>query len=506
MKLIRYTAMLLAAAIAASAQSPTGRWVAKASSDDEVREIVVALNVSPEGAISGYIQAPQYEDRIVEGTAKDGKLAFVGERDANNNTKQKRNYNAVLEVGKLKLTMPSRGNQPPQVMEFTRLSSEAPKPLPPAPPKISAAAYTPVKYNGLAKTPPMGWNSWNKFRGKVNDQVVREIADAMVSSGMKDAGYLYVNIDDTWESTRDERGNIRSNSKFPDMKKLADYVHGKGLKLGIYSSPGPKTCAGYEGSFQHETQDAKTYAAWGIDYLKYDWCSAARVYEASAMPAAYAKMGAALLDSGRDIVYSLCQYGLENVGEWGAKAGGNLWRTTGDISDRWQSLENIGFKQQIGREKFAAPGHWNDPDMLEIGNGGMTDAEYRTHMALWSILAAPLLAGNDLRDIKPSILQILTNKEVIAVDRDALGKQGVRASQEDTVEVWVRTLADGAYAAGLFNRGDATAKVTAKWSDLGISGSHAVRDLWEHADRGKFTDAFSADVPSHGVVFVRIAK
>jgi alpha-galactosidase len=290
------------------------------------------------------------------------------------------------------------------------------------------------------------------------------------------------------------------------MKKLADYVHGKGLKLGIYSSPGPKTCAGYEGSFQHEEQDAKTYAAWGIDYLKYDWCSASRVYEPAAMQFAYAKMGEALLHSGRDIVYSLCQYGLQDVGEWGAKVGGNLWRTTGDISDRWASMENLGFKLQPGREKYAKPGHWNDPDMLEIGNGGMTDTEYRTHMSLWSLLAAPLLAGNDLRTMTPAIGAIITNKEVIAVDQDSLGKQGVRVSQDGTVEVWSRSLADGSLAVGLFNRGADTAKVTAKWSDLGIAGAHSVRDLWEHAERGAIADAFSADVPSHGVVMVRIAK
>ena len=224
------------------------------------------------------------------------------------------------------------------------------------------------------------------------------------------------------------------------------------------------------------------------------------------MQAAYAKMGEALLHSGRQIVYSLCQYGLENVGEWGAKVGGNLWRTTGDISDRWNSLENIGFKQQLGREKVAGVGRWNDPDMLEIGNGGMTENEYRTHMALWSILAAPLLAGNDLRDMKPAIREILINKEVIAVDQDAAGKQGTRISQEGTSEVWARQLADGVWAVGLFNRGAEPVKVTAKWSELGLTGTHAVRDLWEHAERGKLADGFSAEVPSHGVAFVRIAK
>ena len=508
MRWFRLCAALLAALALASAQSPTGKWVAKFSSDDEAREIVLALNVESGGTVTGYVLAPQYEDRIVEGTASGGQIAFVAEREANNNTMRRSNYSAVLEGDKLKLTMPTAGNRPPQVIEFTRASAQAPAPLPPPPPKITLAAPAAVRNNGLAKAPPMGWNSWNKFRGQVNDKVVREIADAMAKNGMKDAGYLYVNIDDTWESTRDKQGNIGTNSKFPDMKALAAYVHGKGLKLGIYSSPGPKTCAGYEGSFQHEAQDAKTFAQWGIDYLKYDWCSAARVYapDAATMQAAYAKMGQALLASGRPIVYSLCQYGMLDVGEWGAKVSGNLWRTTGDISDNWKSMSNIGFDRQPGREKYAGSGHWNDPDMLEVGNGGMSDTEYRTHMSLWCLLAAPLLAGNDLRDVKPGILEILTNKEAIAVDQDKLGKQGVRVAKNGDLEVWARPLADGGHAVGLFNRGEAAAKVTAKWSDIGVQGTHAVRDLWEHADKGTVADEYTVEVPSHGVVMIKIAK
>ena len=205
-------------------------------------------------------------------------------------------------------------------------------------------------------------------------------------------------------------------------------------------------------------------------------------------------------------MYSLCQYGMHNVGEWGAKVGGNLWRTTGDISDSWDSMPNIGFNLQSGREKYAGPGHWNDPDMLEIGNGGMSETEYRTHMSLWSLLAAPLLAGNDLRDVTPGILEILTNKEVIAVDQDPLGRQGTRVSRQGDAEVWARQLADGGYAVGLFNRGAAEAKVTAQWSDIGISGARAVRDLWAHADRGPASGAYSATVPAHGVVMLKIAK
>ena len=492
----------------ANAQNLTGRLTGRYSQDDEVLQVVVALNESG-GKITGYVVTPRSEETVVDGKLEGNNLTLTAERTGNNNQPMRRTLTAALEGGKMKLTLPAQGNRPPQQYELARTSTEAPKPLPPPPPRITLTAPTTVvRANGLAKTPPMGWNSWNKFRSKVSDKMVREIADAMVKSGMKDAGYVYINIDDTWESTRDAKGNIATNSKFPNMKALSDYVHGKGLKLGIYSSPGPKTCAGYEGSFQHEAQDAKTYASWGIDYLKYDWCSAARVYDATqdTMIAAYAKMGEALLKSGRPIVYSLCQYGNHDVGEWGAKVGGNLWRTTGDIGDRWQSMTRIGFEQQVGREKFANPGHWNDPDMLEIGNGGMSDTEYRTHMSLWCLLAAPLLAGNDIRDMQKSIADILMNKEAIAVDQDKLGRQGVRVTKEGDLEVWAKPLADGGYAAGLFNRGDKDAKVTARFAGIGIPGTHKVRDLWKHEDLGTVTGEYSAEVPSHGVVMVRISK
>jgi alpha-galactosidase len=352
----------------------------------------------------------------------------------------------------------------------------------------------------------MGWNSWNKFADKVDDKTVRETADAMVSSGMKDAGYVYVNIDDTWEGERDAQGNIQPNGKFPDIKALADYVHGKGLKIGIYSSPGPKTCAGFAGSYQHEAQDAKTWAAWGIDYLKYDWCSAKEVYQASDMQAVYRKMSDALKATGRPMVLSLCQYGLQNVWEWGASVGGNLWRTTGDIQDKWKSMTTIGFDKQTGHEQYAGPGHWNDPDMLEIGNGGMTRTEYVTHMSLWAMLAAPLLAGNDVRDMSDETREILTNKEVIAVDQDPLGQQGHRISKSGATEVWARPLENGDLAVALFNRGDLMTEVTAYWAILGLEGKHKVRDLWKHASLGAVRDAVTADVPQHGVVMLRIAR
>jgi len=358
----------------------------------------------------------------------------------------------------------------------------------------------------LAPTPPMGWNSWNKFAEKVDDKSVREMADAIVSSGMKDAGYVYVNIDDTWEGKRDAQGNIQSNSKFPDMKALADYVHSKGLKIGIYSSPGPKTCADYEGSYQHEEQDAKTWAAWGIDYLKYDWCSAEKVYKPSDMQAVYKKMGDALKATGRPIVYSLCQYGLEKVWEWGPSVGGNLWRTTGDIEDKWDSMASIGFDKQVGHEKYAGPGHWNDPDMLEIGNGGMSKTEYRTHMSLWAMLAAPLLAGNDLRSMSAETKEILTNKEVIAIDQDKLGDQASRVSKDGAGEVWTRQLQNGDLAVGLFNRSEGMTNVTARWEILGLKGKHKVRDVWSHTDLGAVRDYYSAEVAAHGVILLRIAR
>jgi alpha-galactosidase len=358
----------------------------------------------------------------------------------------------------------------------------------------------------LASTPPMGWNSWNKFAEKVDDKAVREIADAMVSNGMKDAGYVYVNIDDTWEGERDAQGNIQSNNKFPDMKALADYVHNKGLKIGIYSSPGPKTCAGYEGSYQHEQQDAKTWAAWGMDYLKYDWCSAEKVYKSSEMQAAYKKMSDALKATGRPIVFSLCQYGMQNVWEWGASVGGNLWRTTGDIEDNWKSMATIGFDKQAGHENYAGPGHWNDPDMLEIGNGGMSTAEYRTHMSLWAMLAAPLLAGNDLRNMNDETRGILTNKEIIAIDQDKLGQQGRRVSKEGGAEIWVRPLENGDMALALFNRSEAMVSVRALWEILGLKGKHKIRDLWTHSDMGSFRDTFSSQVAVHGVIMLRVAR
>jgi alpha-galactosidase len=353
----------------------------------------------------------------------------------------------------------------------------------------------------LAATPPMGWNSWNHFAERIDDQTVRSAADALVATGLRDAGYVYLNIDDTWQGKRDANGFMQPNEKFPNMKALADYVHSKGLKLGIYSSPGRKTCAGFEGSVGHEQQDAQTYANWGIDYLKYDWCQSNGTREQ--MLAAYTKMHDAITKTGRPIVFSLCEYGWNKVWEWGPSVGGNLWRTTGDISDDYRVMSEIGFNQN-GLEKFAGPGHWNDPDMLEVGNGGMNDDEYRTHFSLWSILAAPLIAGNDLARMTPYTLEILTNREVIAVDQDPLGKQGYRVAQEGPFEVWMKPMADGSKVVGLFNRQRTTEQMTVNFSQIGVPGEASVRDLWLHKDLGTFKQSYSAYVPRHGVVLVRI--
>ena len=363
----------------------------------------------------------------------------------------------------------------------------------------------------LAATPPMGWNSWNHFAGKIDDATVRAQADAMVTSGMRDAGYIYVNIDDTWQGQRDAKGEIHANARFPDMKALADYVHAKGLKLGIYSSPGPKTCEKYEGSYGHEAQDAKTYAAWGIDYLKYDLCSMGEMMIAlgsmekaqDMQVEAYRKMGEALRATGRPIVYSFCQYGFFQPWKWGPALGANAWRTTGDINDTYLRMAAIGFSQ-AGLAKYARPGAWNDPDMLEVGNGGMKPDEYRTHMSLWALLAAPLLSGNDLTKMSPETIAILTDREVIAIDQDAAGKQGDRVWAEGQLEVWAKPLAGDARAVGLFNRSDQPAYIEVAFKDVGVAAPKVVRDIWAKRDVKPEAGRYKALVPSHGVVLLRV--
>ena len=374
-----------------------------------------------------------------------------------------------------------------------------------------------------AATPPMGWNSWNHFGDKVNDANVRATADAMVSSGMRDTGYIYVNVDDTWEGQRDAQGNIHPNSKFPDMKALADYVHSKGLKFGIYSSPGPKTCGEYEGSYGHEQQDADTYAKWGVDFLKYDLCSYESIMQmwdldhpekplsvtqqekaVAMMQQAYEKMHQALLNTHRPIVFSLCQYGIGSVWKWGPDVGGNLWRTTDDIRDNYRSMSLIGFSQ-AGLEEYAGPGHWNDPDMLEIGNGGMTPDQYRTQMSLWALLAAPLLAGNDLSNMSDTTKSILMNKEVIAVDQDSLGIQGKRIAP---LQIWMKPLSGGAKAVAIFNYvlDDQAIPITLQLKDVGFTGPVHARDLWAHRDLEILHGSYTVVVPPGGVVMLRLSK
>jgi alpha-galactosidase len=479
----------------------TGNWAVRDPLPDGTFRTTY-LDLKQEGSrVTGTIRVSQFYYRIVESTGGADAFALTASMKDGNNERRV-NYEVKLVGDELHVTTRRRPNS-----ELVKMvAHRAPPGEGALPARLPLPALHKVPDNGLAKTPPMGWNSWNKFAGRVDDAAVRGMADAMASNGMKDAGYQYINIDDTWEAGRDAQGNITTNKKFPDMKALADYVHSKGLKIGIYSSPGPNTCAGYEGSYGHEEQDARTYGAWGIDYLKYDWCGARNIYTDEEMQAVYQKMGDALLKVGHPILYSLCQYGRAEVWKWGADVGGNAWRTTGDIRDTWESMTKIGFAQdELG--PWAKPGHWNDPDMLEIGNGGMTDDEYRTHMSLWSILAAPLLAGNDLRNMAPTISEILTNREVIAVDQDREGKQGRRVAKSGDQEIWAKPLADGGQAIGLFNRGASPTKMNVKWTDIGMNAApERVRDLWAHRDVTPQPAEDSATVPAHGVVMLRIGK
>jgi alpha-galactosidase len=370
-------------------------------------------------------------------------------------------------------------------------------------------------HHKLAQTPPMGWNSWNVWARAVDDAKVRAAADAMVSSGLAAHGFQYINIDDAWEGARTASGEILPNEKFPDMKALADYVHSKGLRFGLYSSPGPMTCADYTGSYQFEQQDANSYAAWGADFLKYDLCSyrdIAKVAILDELKKPYVIMREALDRSGRDIVYSLCQYGRGDVWKWGEEVGGNLWRTTGDIGDTWRSVSSIGFAQ-TDKEAFAGPGHWNDPDMLVVGKVGwgpntaptkLTPNEQITHITLWCMLAAPLLIGCDLEQMDDFTKALLTNDEVLDVDQDPLGKAGARRAREGFSEIWTRPLHDGTTAVALFNRAPVKRPVTVKWSDINLPGRLPVRDLWRWKDLETTDNALTLDVPGHGAVLLKI--
>ena len=354
----------------------------------------------------------------------------------------------------------------------------------------------------IAPAPPMGWNSWNKFGCNVSDKLIREMADAIVSTGMKAAGYQFVNIDDCWQVSRAQDGSIVVDpERFSNgMKPLADYIHSKGLKFGVYTDAGRMTCAKRPGSYEHEAQDIKTYAEWGVDYVKIDWCHA----DGLDPEVQYAKFRDAIAQSGRTIVFSICNWGVKAPWTWGPQTG-NLWRTTGDISDDYDRMSVIGFAQD-GLEKFAGPGHWNDPDMLEVGNGGMKHDEYLTHMSLWAILAAPLLAGNDIRSMSDETKAILMNPEVIAVNQDPKGVQGHRVWNEGPLEIWVKALADGSRAAGLFNRGESELKITLNFKAIGAPASAKLRDVWARKDLGAMQNSYTAEVPKHGVVLLKASK
>jgi alpha-galactosidase len=366
------------------------------------------------------------------------------------------------------------------------------------------------KFDGLALTPPMGWNTWNTFGGNISEKLIKETAMARIDNGMLDAGYKYIVIDDCWSTRqRDDQGNLVADpDKFPSgMKALGDFLHEAGFKFGIYNCAGNKTCAGYPGGRGHEYQDARLYASWGVDYIKYDWCD----HGTADARETYKTMRDALYAAGRPIVFSLCEWGNNKPWEW-AEDVGHLWRTTGDIADCWDCKRqwSMGFKlildKQVGLEKYAGPGHWNDPDMMEVGNKGLTLAESRAHFSLWCILAAPLMAGNDVRKMSDEIRDILTDKEAIAIDQDPLGKQGYRYKVEDGKETWVKELSDGAWAVCILNATEKPVDVTVNWKDLNfLLGTHQIRDIWQKKDLGKTDVSYTCQVASHDVVLFKLS-
>lgn len=372
--------------------------------------------------------------------------------------------------------------------------------------------------NKLSLTPPMGWNSWNVWGLAVDNDKVKAAADAFISSGLADHGYTYVNIDDGWEApTRAANGEIATNDKFPDMKATSDYVHSKGLRFGIYSSPGPLTCGGYLGSYQHELQDAQTYAKWGIDYLKYDWCSYGEICpnsnDLNEQKKPYILMSQCLQQQPRDIVHSMCQYGMADVWKWGGSIGGHLWRTTGDITDTWESLKSIGFQQSVPAP-YAKVGNWNDPDMLIVGWVGwgprlhptrLSASEQYTHISLWALLSAPLLIGCDLTRLDEFTLNLLTNDEVIDIDQDPLGKSALPVDKTPLYQVWVKELEDGNKAIGIFNLDKNAQQITVDLEKVGLSGKQTVRDVWRQKNIGKFDKTFTTNVQSHGVTLIKVS-
>lgn len=372
----------------------------------------------------------------------------------------------------------------------------------------------------IGLTPAMGWNSWNVWGLSVNEKKVEAAANAMIKNGLANHGWTYINIDDGWQSPeRAADGEIVPNNKFPDMKRLVNYVHRDGLKMGIYSSPGPKTCGGFTGSYQHVAQDAHTYAKWGIDYLKYDWCSYGEIAPKEPnlfwLQKPYKLMDSALQTVDRDIYFSLCQYGMGDVWKWGAEVGGNSWRTTGDIRDNWQSMTGIGFHQNKCAP-YAGPGHWNDPDMLVVGrvgwgpslhNSHLTPNEQYTHISLWCLLSAPLLIGCDMTHMDDFTKSLLTNDEVLAIDQDPLGKEATQVAETDSVRIYEKDLADGSKAIGLFNVSSKPASINLHFSTLGLNGEQRLRDLWRQKNIGTFSGSYTArNIPSHGVLLMKITE
>jgi alpha-galactosidase len=366
------------------------------------------------------------------------------------------------------------------------------------------------KFEGLAPTPPMGWNSWNMFAGNINEQLIKGVAETLLSNGMQKAGYIYIVIDDCWEAmARDTMGNLVADpAKFPGgMKALGDFLHAKGFKFGIHNCAGTQTCAGFPGGRGHEFQDARTYASWGVDYLKYDWCN----HGTANAEETYKTMRDALHAAGRPVVFSLCEWGNNQPWLWATKVG-HLWRTTGDIRDCYdcQGVYDMGWKvildKQVGLEKYAGPDHWNDPDMLEVGNKGLSLGESRAHFSLWCILAAPLMAGNDVRNMSKEVHDILTNSEVIAIDQDPLGKQGYRFIENPGKEIWVKELSNGEWAVCVLNGGDNRMEMHLNWNNLPfLKGTFRVRDIWNTKDLGTTKEEFDGVIPSHNAVLMRLA-
>ena len=364
------------------------------------------------------------------------------------------------------------------------------------------------KFEGLAPTPPMGWNSWNTFEVNIDEQLIKETADALIESGMRDAGYRYIVIDDGWEAMeRDSEGNlIPDPERFPSgMKALGDYLHKKGFKFGIHNCAGSKTCSGFPGGRGHEFQDARTYASWGVDYLKYDWCS----HGTANAEETYRTMRDALFAAGRPVVFSLCEWGNNKPWLWG-KDVGHLWRTTGDVTDCYdcEDIYAMGWKvildSQVGLEKYAGPDHWNDPDMLEVGNPGLSLTESRAHFSLWCMLAAPLMAGNDVRHMSEEIRQILINKEAIAVDQDPLGKQGYRFMTQPGKEIWVKELSEGEWAVCFLNTRETDLEIRVKWPHLYfLRGTYKIRDIWTGKDIGTTKKDRSFNISPHDVVLLK---